>query len=181
MDESEAALLRRCQAGDKEAFGVIVKRYAGSAVGVASLLLGSHEDALDASQEAFVRAWRHIRRFNTRLAFYPWYATILRNVCVSRLRRRAKRKTVTLGGGHADSDPEANPVVLAERNERRDRIWRAIQALSAQHREIVVMSHFQGMSYKEMAAALDIPIGTVMSRLHNAREALRKELVKEDL
>ncbi len=181
IDGPEAALLKRCQAGDKKAFGAIVKRYAGRALGAATLLLGSREDAHDASQEAFVRAWRHIRRFDVERPFYPWYATILRNVCVSLLRKRSRRPTVELTEGHAHQHPESNPVLLAERNERRDRVWWGIQALSASHREIVVMSHFQNLSYKEIAAALDIPIGTVMSRLHNARQALRKKLTDPNL
>ncbi len=181
IDGSEAVLLKRCQAGDKKAFGAIVKRYAGRALGAATLLLGSREDAHDASQEAFVRAWRHIRRFDVERPFYPWFATILRNVCVSRHRKRARRPTVELTDGHAHQHPESNHVLLAERNERRDRVWWAIQALSESHREIIVMSHFQNLSYKEIAAALEIPIGTVMSRLHNARGALRKTLTDPDL
>ncbi|MHC4788711.1 MAG: RNA polymerase sigma factor [Planctomycetota bacterium] len=177
--ESDAAAIERCQAGDKEAFGVIVKRYAGAAAGAASLLLGNHEDALDASQEAFVRAWRHIRRFDSRRPFYPWYAAILRNLCISRLRRRARRRTTPLDERQPAASAESDPVLLAGRNERRDRVWQAIRVLSPVHREIIVMNHFQGMSYKEMAEALAIPIGTVMSRLHNARRALRDELTDQ--
>lgn len=71
-------------------------------------------------------------------------------------------------------------MLLAQRNERRERVWRAIQALSAPRREIIVMSHFQGMSYKQMAEALEVPIGTVMSRLHYARQALRRELTEQE-
>ncbi len=181
MEESEATLIRRCQQGDEEAFGVIVRRYAGAAQGAACLLLSSYDDALDASQEAFVRAWRHIRRFDAGAPFYPWYATILRNVCVSKMRRSGRRRTAQLADSHADPSPDSDPVLLAERNERRDRIWRAIRELSPQHREVIVMSHFQGLSYKQMAAALGIPIGTVMSRLHNARQALKKGLAGEEL
>jgi RNA polymerase sigma-70 factor (ECF subfamily) len=180
VEQGEAALLRRCRTGDKEAFGVIVKRYAGRAMGAACLLLGSHEDAQDASQEAFVRAWRHMRRFDPSRAFYPWFATILRNVCVSRLRCRYRRRTARLYDIHSSRPDHSSPVLLAERNERRDRVWQAIQRLSDAHREIIVMNHFQGMSYRQMAAALDIPIGTVMSRLHNARLALRKELADQE-
>jgi RNA polymerase sigma-70 factor (ECF subfamily) len=179
-EEPEDGLMRRCVKGDKEAFGVIVKRYAGRATGAAYLLLGSYDDAQDASQEAFVRAWRHIKRFDAALPFYPWYSTILRNVCVSRLRHRSRRPTVELEEGRARTGPEDSPVLLAERSERRDRIWQAILTLSPTQREVIVMNHFQGMSYKEMAAALEIPIGTVMSRLHNARQALRRKLTEEE-
>jgi len=171
----ESTLLRRCQAGDKDAFGLVVRRYAGRATGAALLLLGSHEDALDASQEAFVRAWRHMERFDLNRPFYPWYATILRNVCLSRLRSRTRRPTYELPDDHPGAG-EANPVLLAERNERRDRVWRAVMALKPHHREIIVLCHFQQLSYREMAAALEIPIGTVMSRLHTARLALRETL-----
>jgi RNA polymerase sigma-70 factor (ECF subfamily) len=145
------------------------------------LLLGDYDEAQDASQEAFVRAWRNIRRFDPTRRFFPWYGTILRNICISRLRRRSSRKTVELLDGAPGTPPEAGPVLLAERNERKDRIWRAIRQLSDTQREIIVMNHFQEMSYREIAEALDIPLGTVMSRLHNARAALRRKLTDEAL
>lgn len=179
MDASEAAILQRCRRGDKEAFGEIVKRYAGPATGAATLLLGSRDDALDASQEAFVRAWRHIRRFDPARPFYPWYATILRNICISRLRRRTRRKTVELPDGHPDGRRDASPEALVERSERKDRLWHAVGALPLHHREILVLYHFQDLAYREIADALGVPIGTVMSRLHNARRALREKLAGE--
>ena len=176
MDQAEAALIRRCQAGEKEAFEPIVRKYAGRAAGAAAVLLGCPHDALDASQEAFVRAWRHIERFDTDCPFYPWYAAILRNICRTRLRRRARRRTVPLPDGHASPSPNGDPVVLAEQNERRKRIFQAILTLKPAFREIILLKHFHDMAYKEMAEALDIPIGTVMSRLHHARQALREAL-----
>jgi RNA polymerase sigma-70 factor (ECF subfamily) len=179
MDDAEAAAIRRCQAGDKEAFGHLVRRYAGAASGSAGLLLGCPDEALDASQEAFVRAWRNIRRFDAGLPFYPWYARILRNVCLSRLRRRARRRTVELDDGWAAAPAASDPVLEAERNERRDRIVRAVQRLPFHHRDVILMNHFQGLAYKVIAEVLNIPIGTVMSRLHNARKALRDQLAGE--
>jgi RNA polymerase sigma-70 factor (ECF subfamily) len=177
--QPEAEVMRRCRDGDRDAFGQIVKRYAGRAIGAALLLLGDHDEAQDASQEAFVRAWRNIRKFDPSRRFFPWYGTILRNICISRLRRRSGKRTVELLDGASGTPPEAGPVLLAERNERKDRIWRAIRQLSETQREVIVMNHFQEMSYREMAEALDIPLGTVMSRLHNARAALRKRLANE--
>ena len=116
----EADLIRRSQAGDKEAFGAIVKRYAGAATGAAYLLVGNHEDALDASQEAFVRAWRSIGTFDTAAPFYPWYATILRNVCISALRRRRKTVSLDAAGVPPKASTAYDPVVIAERGERQD-------------------------------------------------------------
>lgn len=179
MEHTEAAIIQRCQAGEKDAFGHLVKRYAGAAVGTAHLLLGCRDEALDASQEAFVRAWRHIKRFDLRRPFYPWYARILRNVCLSRLRRRARRRTVTLTDGHVQRNPDSDPVGVAQRNERVEDLRRALMALPVHHRDILVMNHFHEMSYKDMAETLGVPIGTVMSRLHNARKALREELAGE--
>lgn len=178
VDASEQALIRQCQAGDKDAFGRLVKQCAGRAIGAAYMLLGNRDDAMEASQDAFVKAWRNIDRFDGRSKFQTWYSAILRNVCISRLRRK-RHPTVELaieppGAGEAD-----DPSVLAERNERTDRIWQAIRQLPLKHREIIVMNHFQHMPYKQIAAALEVPIGTVMSRLHNARKALRDLLPTE--
>jgi RNA polymerase sigma factor (sigma-70 family) len=178
MDEAEGALIRQCQAGDKDAFGRLVKQFAGRAIGAAYLLLGNRDDAMEASQDAFIRAWRNIRRFDGRSKFYTWYSAVLRNVCLSRLRRRRHPtgEMVVEPPGQAESD---DPSILAERSERTDLVRKAILQLPVKHREIIVMSHFQHMSYKEIAASLGIPIGTVMSRLHNARKALRELLPKE--
>ena len=179
---AEADLIRHSQAGDKEAFGVIVKRYAGAATGAAYLILGTRADALDASQEAFARAWRHIGKFNIGAPFYPWYARILRNVCLSALRRRRLRKAETLSLDNlpaAEATADTDPMLAIQRTEQREGIRRAILSLPVNYREIIVMSHFQEMSYKQIAAALEVPMGTVMSRLYNARKALRNLLLEE--
>jgi len=178
MDSSEAALIRQCQAGDKEAFGRLVKCFAGRAVGAAYVLLGNRDDALEASQDAFVRAWRNIRRFDGRSKFYTWYSTVLRNVCISRLRRK-RHRTVELAIEPPGESDHTDPSILAERNERTEHLWQAIRRLPLKHREIIVMNHFQHLPYKDIAKALGIPIGTVMSRLHNARKTLRGLLPNE--
>jgi len=177
VTEPDDILVRRCQSGDRDAFGLLVRRYAGRAVGGATVLLGNRDDALDASQEAFIRAWRNIRRFNGRSRFYTWYAALMRNVCLSRLRRRRRRGTMAeLAAEPPARADQWDPAVLAERNEQIDRLWRAIGALPLHHREVIDLSHFQHLSYRQIAEALDVPLGTVMSRLHNARKALRDTL-----
>ncbi len=180
MSESENALIRLAQAGDTNAFGRLVKQHAGRAIGAACLFLGNEADALDASQEAFVRAWRHIKRFNGQSKFYTWYSAILRNLCISRLRKR-RVKTVTLDEARSEATCEADPAMLAERNEQADRLCSAIGRLQIKHREIIIMYHFQHMSYAQIAETLGAPAGTVMSRLHHARGALRKEITGEGL
>ena len=176
MEKSQEALIRRCQAGHTDAFGELVKAHAGRAVAAAFLMLGCHHEALDASQDAFVRAWRHIRRFSGKSSFYTWYYAILRNLCLDRLRHRRKNPSLQLSDYHSVIAEESDPVLLASRNEQAQQIWNAILQLPIKHREIIIMSHFQGMSYKQIAGLLDIPMGTVMSRLHKARKALRTKL-----
>ena len=174
MNEDEAALLRRCKEGDKAAYGTIVKRYAGQAVGAAYLLLGNYEDAREASQDAFVRAWRNIGSFDTTRPFYPWYSTLLRNLCIDRLRRRKEMR-----GLQSVPEPDSsanNPVLEAERKELCQNVRQAVLGLPVKHREVILMNHFQDMSYEQMAESLNVPIGTVMSRLYYARCALREKL-----
>lgn len=175
----EDALVRRSKAGDREAFGSLVKRHAGRANGVAFLLLGSHADAVDASQEAFVRAWQGLTRFSGEVAFFGWYSGILRNVCREYLRRDTRAAERDRLDAVRNPVSQDDPSLLAERNERTERLWAALLRLPAKHREVIVMSHFQSLRYREIAEALDIPIGTVMSRLHQARKALRDQLSEE--
>ncbi len=176
MDDVEAGLISRCQAGDKEAFEELVKQYAGRATGIAHALVGNHADALDASQEAFARAWRSIRRFKGNARFFTWYSTILRNTCISLLRRRKRRRMSQLPDEHPEDSPHVDPQALAVRNEQTQRVWAAVLSLPVKHREVIVLNHFQQMSYKQIAQTLAVPIGTVTSRLHKARAALREKL-----
>jgi RNA polymerase sigma-70 factor (ECF subfamily) len=181
--EPDDGLISRCQAGEIQAFGVLVEKYKQRAYGTALGLVGSHEDALDISQEAFVRAYRAIAKFQTRRGgFFTWYYKILRNLCFNFLRDRAKRARpfseieVQQQALLEIADENYDPTIIAERNDLKDAVWRAISSLNEQEREIVILRDFQEMSYKEIAAGLDCPIGTVMSRLFSARKQLREKL-----
>ena len=176
MDDSDEALIRRCQDGDTEAFGILVKRYAGRATGIATLLVGNHPDAMDVSQEAFVRAWRHIRGYRGESAFFTWYSTILRKVCLTWHGKRHRRRDTQPLDASEMSGPWADPADMAQDNEQAELLRRAILRLASKHREIIVLKHFEDLSYRQIADALKIPAGTVMSRLHAARGALRNEL-----
>ncbi|MHC4471766.1 MAG: RNA polymerase sigma factor [Planctomycetota bacterium] len=163
-----------CQRGSRDAFEVVVKAYMRRAYFAALALVGNREDALDISQEAFVKAYRAIRRFDAARPFYPWFYRIVRNLCYDWLRRRSNRPRNGLEGEIPDS--RANPEVLARRDEIREEVWNAVHRLGERDREILVLRHFQHMSYREIAEALGIPQGTVMSRLFTARSRLRAEL-----
>ncbi len=176
--DADMELVRRailaCQRGSRDAFEVVVKTFRGRAYRAALALVGNREDALDISQEAFVKAYRAIRRFDPDRPFFPWFYRILRNLGFDRIRRRRTRRREALPPDLADPGP--GPEVLARRDEVKERVWAAIHRLSERDREILVLRHFQHMSYREIAAALAIPQGTVMSRLFHARSRLRAEL-----
>ena len=178
-DAEEVQAIAACQNGDRNAYALIVKRYAGRATGVARAILRDSALADDAAQEAFVRAFKAIQRFDLKEPFYPWLYRILKNVCLTKLKKRKR----TAGDFSIDAEdappleaPPNDPADSAERAELRQTIEAAMSRLSEAHREILHLSHFEHLSYKEIAACLSIPIGTVMSRLWAARKALKKVL-----
>jgi len=176
IDAEEHGLILRCQQGDRSAFEPLVRRHMRAAAAFALAWTGSREDALDLSQEAFTRAFRAIRRFDLSRPFYPWLHTILRNLCLNHLSRASRRHEVPLKDGLDPPDPLPGPAAALERSELRRRVWEGIRALGARDREILILREFQGLSYAELAEVLQIPRGTVMSRLHTARQRLRAQL-----
>lgn len=175
--ESEAALIRQCQHGDKHAFGTLVKKYMKRAYFIALGLVGSHENALDLSQEAFVRAYRSIHKFDAKRKFFTWYYQILRNLCYNFLRDAARHASsfskITEVQLTELEDHSADVSAMLEQEELQRLLWQALNELKPAEREIIVLKDFQDMSYQEMAGILNCPIGTVMSRLYTARQALK--------
>ena len=183
MSEQEKALIRRCKRGDKAAFEEIVKTYMKRAYFAALSLVGNHEDALDLSQEAFANAYRFIRRFDTEHNFYPWLYRIVKNLCMSHLRKKKRRDTILPREGDPEIAFETTPAgeepsLIPESGEMKEMLWKAIRALPESEREVIVLKHFQDMSYKQIAASVNCPIGTVMSRLYSARKHLREKMQK---
>ena len=168
--------------GPKEAFELIVKRHMKDAYLIALGLVGNREDALELSQEAFFRAYQHYDTLHSKGKFFPWFYQILRNLCFSHLRKRRVRRASSLddtqfgvpgaAGGRLLSSPDA----IAERNEAKDRIWKAMGRLDDKHREVIMLRHFRNMSYDEMAKVLFCNRGTVTSRLFYARQQLKEIL-----
>ncbi|KAA3660568.1 MAG: hypothetical protein DWQ10_06400 [Calditrichaeota bacterium] len=177
---SERELILRCQRGDKNAFGSLVKKYMQRAYYSALGFVGSHESALDLSQEAFVRAYRAIQRLDADRNFYTWYYTILRNLCLNFKRDKAKkaRPFSEIGDNNLRTiaDQSADTAYRAELHELQAAVWNALDRLTENEREIIILRDIQELAYNEIARILDIPIGTVMSRLYNARRSLRAQL-----
>jgi len=179
---NDTVLVLKAQAGDREAFGELVSRYMRRAYYAALGLTGSHDDALDLSQEAFVRAYRARASLDPDRPFYPWLYQIVRRLCFNLQRdRRTRRRRMEeatpwlqdqAGARAAASDPARS----AERSELRSRLEVAIDALPEREREVLVLKEFEGLRYREIAELLGIPIGTVMSRLYTARRNLAEIL-----
>jgi RNA polymerase sigma-70 factor, ECF subfamily len=186
VDNDDAALIERCRAGDVAAFEPLVEKYRQRVWRVAYNLLRDREEAWDVAQEAFIRAYQALPSFRGQSAFYTWLYRIVMNVAADRARSRGARgrafgtervpeedwdRALPDQGG-ADESPEA----VATRHENRQKILQALDALPEHHRRIVVLGDLEGLSYREIADTLEIPMGTVMSRLHNARRRLREAL-----
>jgi RNA polymerase sigma-70 factor (ECF subfamily) len=170
MDDPTA--IRQCRAGDKEAFRHLVERYQAQAIGHAISILGNREDALDAVQEAFIDAYQALGRFDLTRRFYPWFYIILRNCCYKLAAGRKKLET-------SSSD---ELVMLATtptmRPEETLLLERAMLKLKAEERELITLRHLDGLSYEELAERLEVPLGTIMSRLYHARKRLREKLAR---
>lgn len=187
MSDGEA--LRRVRAGEREAFRVLVERYQGRAYRLALRMLRSEEAARDAVQEAFVKAYRALPRFQGRSRFYTWFYRLVVNQCLDARRRDRSDRHVPFeeagvphGEGPAAAAPELHgrpqgPAADAMRKELRERIAAAVEALPESSRETFLLREVDGLSYAEIARAQAIPKGTVMSRLHYARRQLREALL----
>jgi RNA polymerase sigma-70 factor, ECF subfamily len=164
----DAETIKRCQRGDWEAFRHLVERYQRRAVTHAVAILFNRDDAEDAVQEAFIDAFKAIGTFDTSRTFYPWFYVLLRNRCY---KITAKRRPT-------ESLDEAQ-LLVSQRgaaDDTRLALEKALHSLTREEREIITLKYFSGLSYDELATHLQIPRGTVMSRLFNTRQRLQANL-----
>jgi len=178
----ELTAMRRCRGGSREAFEVFVNKYMKDAYFIALGLVGNREDALDLSQEAFVRAYRNIKQVKPGRGFFPWFYQILKNLCISHLRRRKHRLAGSLdveGCPEPASTDDFSPDAVVGKDELKKEVWQAIGKLEPKHREVIVLRHFRNMSYEQIAKALFCNKGTVTSRLYYARKRLQELLSTE--
>jgi RNA polymerase sigma-70 factor (ECF subfamily) len=173
---TDQAWIQKCQRGKREAFEPLVRRYGPWAFRFALGMVRDEDAAKDLSQEAFIKAYRAIRRFDTSRPFYPWLHQILRRLCLDHLRRQKPRVDVELLQERLAGFDGRELIRKRERTELRQLVHLALERLSPQDREILVLREFQASTYAEIAQTLGIPRGTVMSRLYYARRRLRREL-----
>lgn len=176
--EEETALLRRARSGDGAAFEEIVRIHEKTVYHLALRQLGSREDAEDAAQEVFLKAYTALGSFRGESRLSVWLYRITNNVCVDMLRRR--REAVSLSAVNEDGEPlelelpdeRFDPAALAERKDLREQVAAALRLLPPDAQEILLLRELGGQSYDEIAETLDLDLGTVKSRIFRARKKL---------
>ena len=183
---ADLAAVRRCLAGESDAFGELVARWQDRIYAAVYRMTGDAEDARDLAQETFLRAWSNLRSFAGGAAFGTWLYSIALNQVRSEMRKRSAQKRgaplsldAPVGEGDRGIDP-ADPAPGARRRletaEHAALVRDAIARLDPEFREVLVLREFQDLSYEEIAASVGVPVGTVRSRLFRAREELRVRL-----
>ncbi|MEO8520892.1 MAG: sigma-70 family RNA polymerase sigma factor [Acidobacteriota bacterium] len=171
MDQSldDARIVRRCLDGDGAAFADLVDRYQGVLYNVAHRMLGNEEDARDAAQNAFIKAYEKLATYDADRRFFSWIYRILTNECLNFRRRPAM---LALGADTETAEDRHGAPDGVEAAERRRDVKRAILSLPPAYREVIVLRHFGSLSYDEMSDAIGVPVKTVKSRLYSARQQL---------
>ncbi len=170
--DADALIVSRVRSGERAAFNLLLERHRERVLNLAFSLLGSRADAEDAAQEAFVRAYESLPRFRGESAFGTWLYRITVNVCLARLRQMRPRACQE-EDGESQVLEACDKSDLARAFEARTQVQQALSSLSPVLRAVLVLREMQGLSYQEIAMILSIPIGTVRSRLNEARRLFR--------
>lgn len=189
VEESDRNLVVRAQNGDREAFRMLVDRYQRKAYSVAFSMVRNADDAMDITQEAFLKVYKSLDGFQHSSGFYTWLYRIVVNLCIDHLRKSGRFQNVDYddklkhddddGGDVHDVIPnrlDGNPDKVIARKELAAQMEKALSSLSPDHRTAILLREVEGMSYEEMAEAMSVPKGTIMSRLHHARRNMQKFL-----
>ncbi|MCH8251911.1 MAG: sigma-70 family RNA polymerase sigma factor [Planctomycetes bacterium] len=186
----DAQLVKRVQCGEVEAFGELVRRHADGVYNAVWRICGNLEDARDLTQDAFAKGFESIGRFRGESSFYTWIFRVAINLALSHLRKAKGRRVISLDSMGATEGTQAESLAAQVRDARSDsarsavddaelrgHVVRAIHALDADQRAVVVLRDIEGCDYREIGEILGIAAGTVKSRLHRARAALREALL----
>jgi RNA polymerase sigma-70 factor, ECF subfamily len=185
VSDEDRRLIAECLGGRQDAFGVLVSRYQGRLYNAVIRLVAHPEDAADIVQDAFLNAYQALHAFKGDAELFTWLYRIAFNAAISL--KRKKRATLSLGGpgGQTGIDPDdpseyVKPGASLERREDEAQLQNAMNRLSAEHHEVLILKDIEGLKYEEIAEILGVPIGTIRSRLHRARLELRVLLTPED-
>jgi RNA polymerase sigma-70 factor (ECF subfamily) len=181
VKQEDLLLIERCKSGDQTAYALLVRKYQNSVFNLCRKMVRNPEEARDLSQEAFVKTFATLDRFNPVYAFSSWLYKITANLCIDHIRKQRMKMLSIDEPVEGDEgsiardlqDPGQRPDEVSERSEMRGMIREAIAQLPAHYREILILRHEQQLSYEEIATRLSIPLGTVKARIHRAREQLK--------
>lgn len=180
---NEQDWIRRAAAGDPEAFEQLMLKYQKPIYNLTLRMTGNPDDAFDLTQEAFIRAWKAIDSVRADGAFSSWLYRLASNVCIDHLRAMKRKKTVSLvfeEDGEEQTmdvpDPSPSPEELVLLKADRECVERAMNELAVEQRQVLTLRLINGLSYEQISEILDVPEGTVKSRISRAREALRKKI-----
>ena len=185
-NDRDRALLSRCRQGDRDAFTTLVASYERPVFAVAYRMLGSATDAADAVQSVFLKMFEHLDGYDAKYKVFSWIYRIAVNESLDRLQWRKHNgmsqcnpgADASMEGRHEEriASTDEGPEGLAEAGQLHDVLQEAIMELQQDHRAVIVLRHYSGCSYEEMATILNVPEKTVKSRLYGARQALKKSL-----
>jgi RNA polymerase sigma-70 factor (ECF subfamily) len=180
MAETETTLIRKAQKGDHDAFAALVDEHQRYVYNLAFRLVKDENEALDLTQETFVRAWTALPNFKGQSQFRTWLYRIVTNLCYNRL-PNLRRSINDLGDDVMEDIPESNfntPAHEFESNETRRHLKEAIQNLDANYQLLITLRYQNELSYEEIASTLNLPLGTVKTGIFRAKEQLRKTLAR---
>ena len=179
VNKEDASNIERVLNGEKSAFGGLVRAYQVRLFNSLIHSLGCPEEAEDVAQEAFVKAFSKLATFKQNSSFYTWLYRIAINIAISRHRQKKPKTSLDeyrMNAGHEPIDEANQPGNKLDLEERAVQVQAALQLLSEEHRTIIVLREIEDMDYEAISEILDLPVGTVRSRLHRARHQLRTHL-----
>ena len=175
---NEILLISRARGGDREAFGALVEQYRDNVYRLAYRMCGYAYDADEAAQEAFVAAWRALPNFRGDAKFSTWLYRLTTNAAIDVMRREKRHQTVGDGEMMELADDADSPQETVERTEQQEAVQKALSTLSEEYREVLLLRYMEELDYAEIAEVLQLPSGTVKSRINRAKAALKAALLK---
>ncbi|HEY0753075.1 MAG TPA: sigma-70 family RNA polymerase sigma factor [Ktedonobacteraceae bacterium] len=184
-EQDDVQLIKACQQGDQDAFATLVQRYQRRVFNISLRMLQDEADADEITQEAFLAAWQGLPAFRGEACFMTWLYRITYHCCLRQLERRKQERSLQV----AIQDEQFLESVsteqlaedLSEQYGRQAMVNEQIEKLSARYRVVLILRHFQEMTYEEMATTLSLPIGTIKTHLFRARKLLKKRLLRQNL
>ena len=175
---SDVACVRRIQRGDTDAFEILVRRHEKVIFNLVYRMLGDYDDAAETAQEVFLSAYRAIGQFRGEASFSTWLYRIALNHATTRRKSTTSRqkRLVPIDGSDMVDDTQLGPAETLEKKELRERVQRALNELEPEDAMVILLRDLQDIPYEDVARVLKIPVGTVKSRLHRARQALKARL-----